>query len=135
MAPPEEKICEVCHKRLATHHVSYGGTGKSSHLCDECFQTSAPAEVRQAAAAARDARCQYCGGQPCAGGMDMFALITGAQRTKFMCMACTMEYHRYTQQEMQSFSADLPQEAQFAAIRALLDAADTHMKKWVSKRQ
>jgi hypothetical protein len=50
MAKTERILCEVCHERLATCHICNGNTGKSSHLCAECFETSAAPEVRKLAA-------------------------------------------------------------------------------------
>jgi hypothetical protein len=134
MTTPEQDVCEVCHKRCATHFVCYGGTGKSSHLCDECFQTSAPPDVVQSAAAVREAHCQYCGGQPCAGGTDIFALVTGVQKSKYMCMPCSMEYHRFIQHQLSPDASGLSQQEQLAAIQRLLAGADAHMKQWVSER-
>jgi hypothetical protein len=130
----EHTVCEVCIERRATHHICYGGTGKSSDLCDECFQASAPPDILQSAATVRDAHCQYCGGQPCLGGTDMFALITGVQKLKYMCMPCSMEYHRFLQQQLSPDSSDLSQHEQSAVIRKLLDPVDAHMKQWVSER-
>ena len=133
--PTPAQLCEVCHERRATNHVCYAGTGKSSDLCDECFQASAPPELRESAAGVREAHCQYCGGQPCAGGTDFLALTAGVQQMKYMCMPCTQEYLCYAQQEMQGLSAESPQEEQLAAIRRLQDSADAHMRKWVSERK
>jgi hypothetical protein len=134
MTMPEQTVCEVCHERRATHFVCYGGTRKSSHLCDECFGTSVPPEVRQFATATREAHCQYCGGQPCAGGIDFLALMTGVQQMKYMCMPCSMEYNRYIQQQLQQEDSGLSQQEQLAALRTLNIAADKHMKQWVSER-
>jgi hypothetical protein len=133
MTTPGQTICEACGKRPATHHICYAGTGKSSDLCGECFEASAPPEVRESAAAVRDAHCQYCGGQPCAGGTDMFSLITGAQRSKYMCMPCSMEYHRFLQQQFSPDASGLSQQEQLAVIRTLVDQADAHMRQWVSE--
>jgi hypothetical protein len=57
------------------------------------------------------------------------------QRTNYLCTPCTQEYLRFTQGQMQNLSAASPQQEQLTAIRRLLDAADTHMKKWVSGRK
>ena len=130
-----ERVCEVCHGRPATNYVCEPHLGRSRDLCDECFQASAPLELRESAAAVRAAHCQYCGAQPCAGGTDFLAQSIGVQRTKYMCMPCTQEYLRYTQGQMQHLPAASPQQEQLAAIRRLLDAADTHMKIWVSERK
>ena len=130
----EQTVCEVCGERRATHFVCYGGTGKNSHLCDECFESSAPPEIRESASAVRDARCQYCGDQPCTGGTDMFALITGVQKSKYMCMPCSVEYHRFLQQQLSPDDSGFSQQEQIAVIQKMLDEADAHMKHWVSKR-
>jgi hypothetical protein len=134
MTTPEQTVCEICHERRATHFVSNGDTGKSSHFCDECFETSTPPGVRQFSAAVRDAHCQYCGGQSCAGGTDILALATGVQKSKFMCMSCSMEHNRYVQQQMQKDVSGLSQHEQLALLRRLDNEADQHMKQWVSKR-
>jgi len=131
----EQTICDACGERRATHFVCYGGTGKSSHLCGECFESSAPPDIRESAAAVRDAHCQYCGGQPCAGGTDMFALITGVQKSKYMCMPCSTEYNRVLQQQLSPDDSGLSQQEQIAVIQTLLDEADAHMKQWVSDRE
>jgi protein-arginine kinase activator protein McsA len=134
MAAPTDIICEVCHERLATHFVSYGSTGKSGHLCDECFGSSVPPEVRDRSAAVREAHCQYCGSQPCTGSGDMFALITGVQKSKYMCIPCSMEYHGFIQQHLSPEASSLSQQEQLTVIRKLLDEADAHMKQWVSEK-
>ena len=85
-------------------------------------------------AAAKTARCQYCGGQPCAGGTDLFALVTGKQKKRFMCMPCTQEFRQFTNLEMESIPEGLSRQKQIAAIETLLKVADGHMKEWVSKR-
>ena len=138
MATPEQTLCEVCGERRATHYICYGGTGKSSNLCDECFTATAPQDMLQSAEAAREAHCQYCGGQPCAGGTDFLAQALGIQQSRYMCMSCTQEFHRFTQQELQQGlqqgSHHLSQQEQVAAIARLSEKADRHMMEWVSKR-
>ena len=134
MNTPEQILCEVCHERPATHHVCNANTGKSSDFCAECFEMSVPPEVRQSSAAVRDAHCQYCGGQPCAGGTDFLALVTGVQKQKFMCMPCSMEHNRFVRQQLQSDASGLSQQEQLALLRKLDRDADEHMKRWVSER-
>jgi hypothetical protein len=90
--------------------------------------------VRQFSAAVRDAHCQYCGGQPCAGGTDILALATGVQKLKFMCMPCSMEHNRYVQQQMQRDVSGLSQHQQLVLLRKLDEEADQHMKQWISER-
>ena len=134
MSKPDQIFCEVCHERPATHHICNANTGKSSDLCAECFETSAPPEVRAQSAEARNAHCKYCGAQPCAGGTDVLALCTGVQKLKFMCMPCSMEHNRFVQQQLQCDASRLSQQEQLALLRKLDRDADEHMKRWVSKR-
>jgi hypothetical protein len=134
MSTTEQFPCDVCHERLATHHICFGGTGKSSHLCDECFESSAPIDIRQLTAEMRAAHCQYCGGQPCGGGTDSLALAMGVQQTKFMCLSCSQEYYRYMQQEIPTDRDGLSQQEQLAALQKFRDQADAHMRQWVSER-
>ena len=89
---PLDMLCESCHKAEATCHVCtiVDGISQSRDLCSECHEASSP-EARDLSAAQREARCEYCGGQPCAGGTDNFAMMAGEQKFKFMCMLCSME--------------------------------------------
>jgi DNA-directed RNA polymerase subunit RPC12/RpoP len=109
-----------------------------SDLCNECFEASSPA-AKELSSAARAARCQYCGGQPCAGGTDFMAMGTGIQRMKYMCMPCSMEYHRFVQRESRQLLAqgasNLSQMEQIAALQKVQEAAESHMKKWISNRE
>src|SRR5437762_2835107 len=83
------------------------------------------------AAAQRGARCEYCGGQPCAGGTDFLALVTGVQKLKFMCMPCSMEHNRYIQQQLRPDASALSQQEQLEILGKLGREADDHMKRWV----
>lgn len=138
MNDDKKAVCDVCGTRRATHYICYGGTGQSSHLCEECFQTSAPPDVLQSDAAVRAAHCQYCGHSAGTGGTDILAFISGVQQTKFMCLSCSQEFHRFIQQEVQlalEYGANsLPQVEQRAAFAKLREKADAHMIQWVSAR-
>jgi protein-arginine kinase activator protein McsA len=128
-------LCERCHKAEATSHVCtiVDGISRSSDLCSECYEASSP-EARDFAAAQRESRCEYCGGQPCAGGTDTFALMMGIQKLKFMCMPCFMEHNRYTQQQLRPDASGLSQEEQLALIQKINRDADIYMKQWVLDR-
>ena len=132
---PHDMLCEICHKNEATSHVCtvIDGVSTSRDLCSECHEASSP-EARDFAAAQCDARCEYCGGQPCGGGTDILAMITGVQKLKFMCMPCSMEHSRFTQQRLQPDASRLSQHEQLELIRKVNDEADTHMKQWVLDR-
>ncbi len=128
-------LCENCHQREATCHITEieGDVTKSRDLCSECHEASSP-EAREFAAAQPGARCQYCGGQPCAGGTDFLALVAGVQKLKFMCMPCSMEHNRYIQQHVQQDASELSQQEQLSLLRKLDKEADQHMRRWVSER-
>ena len=63
------------------------------------------------------------------------ALITGVQKSKYMCMPCSMEYHRFLQQQLSPDASNLAQQEQLDVIRKLLDEAEAHMKQWVASRR
>ena len=130
-------LCERCHEREATCHSTtvIEGVTRSTDLCSECFESSAPPETRDFLAAAKTARCRYCGGHPCAGGTDFFEMLTGGQQMSFMCMPCSQEFLRYTQQELERAPQGLSQQEQMAVLGTLRDEAERHMKQWVSERE
>jgi hypothetical protein len=102
-------------------------------LCIECHEASSP-QVREFSEAQRNARCQYCGGQPCAGGTDFLAVVTGVQKLKFMCMPCSAEHNQYVQQHLQDGASGLSQQEQLDLLRKLDRDADEYMRRWVSER-
>ncbi len=103
------------------------------NLCAECFEASSP-DARQFASAQRDARCEYCGGQPCAGGTDFLAMVMGVQKLKFMCLPCSMEHNRYVQGHLREDTSRLSQQEQLDLLQELNKKADQHMRQWVSRR-
>jgi protein-arginine kinase activator protein McsA len=128
-------LCDSCHQRPACCHIVtiVDGTKQTRDLCSECHEASSP-EAREVSAAQRGARCEYCGGQPCAGGTDFLALVTGVQKLKFMCMPCSVEHNRYVQQQLQRDASGSSQQEQLVLLRKLDEEADEHMKQWVSER-
>ena len=128
-------LCAKCQQNEATCHITtiVGDTSTSTDLCSDCHEADSP-EAREFTAAQRDARCEYCGGQPAGGGTDIFAMITGVQKLKFMCMPCSLEYNRYLQQQLQEDASGLSQHEQLAVLRALNEEADKYMRQWVSEK-
>ena len=128
-------LCDSCHQRPATCHIVsiVDDVQQTRDLCEECWEASSP-EAKELASAQREARCEYCGGQPCAGGTDFLALGTGMQRMKFMCMPCTLECQRFTEEELPRVPGGLSPPEQLTSIRMLRDKVDEHMKQWVSGR-
>ena len=130
-------LCEKCHEREATCHSTTVTEGVTSEivLCEECFASTAEPAARELFAAAKTARCRYCGGLPCCGGMDSFEMSTGGQQQmSFMCLRCSDEFGRYWQQQLPHVPKDLPPQEQMVAVRALFDEAERYMRQWVSER-
>jgi protein-arginine kinase activator protein McsA len=129
-------LCQKCQKREATCHICNvvdGGNSTSLDLCSECFETESP-EAKEWAAESAASVCEYCGGSPCAGGTDFLAMVTGVQKSKYMCLLCSMEHNRYNREQLQKMDLALSQQEQLAALRRLDVAANEHMKRWVSER-
>jgi protein-arginine kinase activator protein McsA len=127
-------LCDSCHQREATCHVAgLDDATQGRDLCPECFEASSP-EAKEFVSAQREARCEYCGGEPCAGGTDFLSLVTGVQKLKFMCLPCSMEHNRYVQGQLRKGASGLSQEEQLTSLRQLNEEADQHMKQWVSGR-
>jgi protein-arginine kinase activator protein McsA len=128
-------LCDSCHQRPATCHVNAieGGVVQSRDLCIECYEASSP-EARELLDGQREVHCEYCGGQPVAGGTDFLALATGVQKQKFMCLPCSMEHIRFVQERLQEDASDLSQQEQLALLQKLDRDAGEHMMQWVSKK-
>src|SRR6266487_2273857 len=107
-------LCENCHQNQATCRITRieHGVMTLKNLCSQC-------DEEELAAAMRTAQCEYCGGQPCARGADIFALATGGHRLKFMCLPCSLEHNRYVQEQIQINVSAASQEEQPALLRRL----------------
>lgn len=129
-------LCEQCREREATCHsttVTDAGAVSTS-LCDECFALSAQPEVRDLYFAGKTARCRYCADQAVCGGMDALESPGAKRPTNFLCARCAAEYWRYSQEQIENVSQDLPQPEQMAMMRAKLEEAERYMTEWVKKR-
>lgn len=130
-------LCEGCQEREATGHSTLviDGVARSFALCDECMVPSAGPEAAEFFAAMKTARCIYCGGVACSGGMDAPEITPGGKpQMKYWCRQCMNEGSRYWQQLMHRLPQDLPREEQLAVGLTLLDELDRHMREWVAKR-
>jgi protein-arginine kinase activator protein McsA len=129
-------LCEKCQKREATCHVmtEVEGGSTTSDLCNECFEAT-PSKARDLAAEMEAARCQYCGDKVFTAASESFMWTPGVEQTKYMCRPCTLEHQQFTQQELQKMSPGGSQQEQLAAIRALNEKTDQHMREWVAKKQ
>ena len=126
-------LCEKCQRNEANCHITtiIGGHSTTENLCNECHEPDLRA-AREFAADPRDARCEYCGGQPCTIGTDIFAIVTGVQKSKFMCFPCSLEYSDYIQQQLPKDASGLSQDDQLKVLRTLSVEVDRHLKQWVS---
>ena len=132
--------CDICQEREATVHNSFilGEVVKHSNLCEECFKASKPTEAHNLAAALQ-AGCRYCGGEPYTGSGHSLGGAFSPPKLSFMCKPCAKEYFRFIRQSLPHFGdADITTE-QLGELRThniaeVLTEADEHMKKWVAGR-
>jgi hypothetical protein len=129
-------ICEQCHKREASCHstVVADGAAVDRALCDECFASLVEPEVRELFLATKSARCKFCGEPAVSGGMDAVESPGAARAMNFLCARCGAEFWRHWQEQIGTVSQDLPREEQMAAMRAMLEGAEQHMREWVKRR-
>ena len=92
MTAQDQKLCQRCHERPATHHICNANTGKSKHLCEPCYQeTASPEELARSnhvREVVRNGKCRYCGA-PAAGG-SVGSSIPGVmdERPNLWCEPC-----------------------------------------------
>ena len=138
-------LCEKCNKRVATIHITElisgaGGGSKKTDLCSECSESlGAPDAAREMAAVWKNARCRYCGGLPCGGGVDPIARLSGISKMRWMCGPCAEEYHRFLRHRWPGFGEITITDEQIAKIHTadisvVLGEAEEHMKKWVAEQ-
>lgn len=129
-------LCERCHQREATCHVHtiIDRATLLKSLCARCFESYSP-EGREVLERQRDARCEYCGGQPYSCETDVRGLAYGIERTRYMCQSCSGEHERYYQERLDQDFSGLSEKEQLELLRKLDDAADEHMKQWVARRR
>ena len=130
-------LCENCHQREATCHITtiVDDTMESRHWCVECHEGTSPAAAGLAQASS-DSPCEYCGARPCVGGADFHAMLTGVSRLKSMCIPCSLEHIRHSQQQLHELlrAMELSKQERLVLIQSLAEEADRHMKQWVSAR-
>jgi hypothetical protein len=130
-------LCENCHQREATScvHTVVDGVPTPKDLCADCHAASST-DVRDFLQQAENARCEYCGDGPCAGGTDFLALGTGVQKLKFMCMSCTLEHDRYVTEQLPQLLKDAAgksHQQELDLLRQLNERADEHLKQWLAR--
>ncbi len=136
MPTPQNNLCDGCHQKEATHHVHIAddGMGRDSHLCDECFKSSMPREMRQFTETMMSACCQYCGDQASMSATDFLKPMRSVQQVKYMCHSCAQEFYSFIKLEAERFSKK-PAQQPTDGTRTLYDCAEEHMRQWVSGRK
>lgn len=131
-------ICEVCREQPATHHICFGGTGKTKNLCAGCYEKDAPsqyfAQQNELSEVIKNGKCAYCGqqakgGWTSGGGLGEF----GWQMQELWCEACGNDlkefYERPEQREAMESEFDVADE------KALERAAQQLEEREAAKRQ
>ena len=138
MSDEEQKVCDVCRERPATHHTCYGHTGKTKDLCLTCFeQTASPAELesyRQSEQVLRNGNCNYCGA-PAVGG-SMSCIIPGVkdEQTDFWCEPCRLDLVEFGSRPENEIP-DLPFDDEAALALVAQQLADYEHRKAEFMRQ
>jgi len=95
MTDQEQKVCDVCHERPATHHTCYGHTGETRDLCMTCFEQSAsPAELesrRHYQQVILTGKCQYCGAPAVGGSISSGIPGVVEEQTDLWCERCRLD--------------------------------------------
>jgi hypothetical protein len=96
----------------------------------QALQEKTEAHMQDQLAAMKAARCRYCGGQPCVGGMDyIFQHRTGIKPEGFMCVACSQEYERYLRELAEKIPRAGAAGDWMNGIPALQEKLEAHMKQ------
>ena len=137
-AGEETRLCDKCGTRPATNFICRGGPGRTDALCDECLRVEDSIIGKLAASLAveaKSARCCYCGGFPCSGGLDTFSQITaGPPQDRWMCMSCSMEYYSSLQKAIELEPGTLTAEEQITRLKEIGTEIDSHMASFVARR-
>ena len=136
-------LCEACHEREATHHICYGGTGVSRHLCVACYgQLASPEELfsdRHSRDAIQNGKCKYCG-EPAAGGCGGFMPLFGEQ-LELWCEQCRQDLAEFANRPENALGEDLPfddvaaQERLSQQLAEREERQDQFMKKKILARR
>ena len=135
------KLCDACHKHMATYHVHESAAGRmqSIDLCVECFEAREPAEQKRLRHGAQTARCKYCAGTPCVEWnslTNVFGFVVAdAEPTGFLCAPCTEEYNRFLAEQMEGLSQGLSEPEESAIASRLREGGERHMLEWVARRR
>jgi hypothetical protein len=133
-SPSEQPACSCCGKRPATHFIYDGSASKTAAICEECVTTQ-DTLATSLMAEAKSAKCVYCGGSPCSGGIDTIAQLTGGTTYyRWLCLSCSPEYYAFMQAAFGGISEGLPHTAQLEEMCKIGVAIDQHMRSFVRSR-
>jgi hypothetical protein len=130
-------LCDACREREATHHICYGGTGVSKHLCATCYgQSASPEELasdKRLKDAIRDGRCSYCD-DPAVTGSGGFIPFLGEQ-LELWCEPCRHDLAEFWQRPENALPKDFGHDV--AGIKSLsqhLAQRKPHLQEYMQKK-
>ena len=139
MAEQEEKVCDACHERPATHHTFYGHTGQTRALCMTCFeQIAPPAELescRHSAEVIRNGKCKWCGA-PAVGGTTGFS-IPGVMEEEpdLWCEPCSRDLVEFGSRPENAIpDVDVEDEARLDKVSQQLAERDRRQTEFMRQR-
>src|SRR5688572_15895926 len=111
MTGPEQRVCDVCRERPATHYTCYGHTGESRHLCMTCFEQSAsPAELesfRHSEQVIRNGKCKYCGAPAVGGSLNSGIPGVMEEQTHLWCEPCRLDLIEFASRPENAIPEDI----------------------------
>ena len=143
MPVQDQQLCERCHERPATYHICDASTGRSKHLCEQCYRESASPEDLASADGFRDVvrhgKCRFCG-QPAVGGSGgSLGAFIGAEPFLW-CEPCRRDLVEFAQQPENaipewSFDDETAQERASQQLAERERRQDEFMRRKVSERR
>jgi protein-arginine kinase activator protein McsA len=134
--PESPKIlCESCHEREATYHMtkcSPQGMGKSD-LCPACFESLSSPEERESVRRFEDSvahgKCKYCGASPVCGSS-----------AELWCEECRKDLAEFMSRPESGFPSELPtnKAGRDKLVQTILRTqaeADKYVRDKVAKRK
>ena len=139
MTDQEQKVCDVCHERPATHHTCYGHTGATRALCMTCFeQTASAAELecyRHSEQVVRNGKCNYCGAPAVGGCTGLRVSSVMEEWADLWCDPCRLDLVEFASRPENEIP-DFPFEDEAAQERAsqLLAERESRQQEFMRQR-
>ena len=138
MTDQEQKVCDVCRERPATHHTCYAHTGETRDICMTCFeQTASPAELESyhhSGQVIRNGKCKYCGAPAVGGCTGMSIPGVMEERADLWCEPCRLDLVEFTSRPENEIP-DFPFDDEAAQERVPQQLADRERRQMEFMRQ